>query len=121
MCVHNVVTLPEPVRLRDFEANEERNLSDFQGELVQLAAVLRGDHTKDTYPHKLVETMTVAQAATYCDEALKIFLEECEKARQTGADENAVIVVQNTDDNHNNKKNIRSFLHELLSCLICDN
>ncbi|KAJ8430444.1 hypothetical protein Cgig2_025871 [Carnegiea gigantea] len=115
------VTLPEPVRLRDFEANEERNLSDFQGELVQLAAVLRGDHTKDTYPHKLVETMTVAQAATYCDEALKIFLEECEKARQTGADENAVIVVQNTDDNDSNKKNSRSFLHEFLSCLVCDN
>lgn len=38
------VTLAEPVRLRDTEANEESKLSEFRKELAQLAAVLRGDH-----------------------------------------------------------------------------
>ncbi|KAL2892646.1 Non-specific phospholipase C3 [Bienertia sinuspersici] len=87
------VTLPEPVKLRDSEAKEDRKLSDFQGEMVQLAACLKGDHMKDTYPNKLVEEMNVAEAAKYCNEALEIFFQECEKAKQNGVDEDTVIVV----------------------------
>ncbi|KAE8721401.1 Non-specific phospholipase C5 [Hibiscus syriacus] len=59
------VTLPEPVKTRHSKAKETAKLSDFQEELVQMAAVLKGDHKSDIYPHKLVENMTVAEAAEY--------------------------------------------------------
>jgi len=74
------------VKLRRTAAAEQAPLSEFQEELVQLAAVLNGDHTKDSYPHKLVEGMTVAEAARYCVDAFKAFRDECEKCKKRGED-----------------------------------
>ncbi|KAJ9179816.1 hypothetical protein P3X46_008136 [Hevea brasiliensis] len=111
------VTLPEPVRLREFNANEEANLSEFQEELVQMAAVLNGDHKNDIYPQRLVEGMTVSQAAKYVENAYKKFCEECEKARESGVDESEVIVLPKLPTNTTSK----SFIEKLFSCLICDN
>ncbi|KAL9245200.1 hypothetical protein vseg_018878 [Gypsophila vaccaria] len=116
------VTLPEPVRLRDIDANEENTLSDFQEDLVQLAACLRGDHKNDDYPGKLLEGMTVGNAAKYCDSTFKSLLEECEKSRQNGVDEDSVIVVQSTDQDavSNEHNSSKSFIQKLSACLICD-
>ncbi|XP_021755145.1 non-specific phospholipase C4-like [Chenopodium quinoa] len=117
------VTMPEPVRLRDFEAREQKKLSDFQGEMVQLAACLKGDHKKDTYPNKLVEEMNVAHAADYCNEALKVFLQECEKARLDGVDDDTVIDIGDNEEQgiHIKEKDENSLVHKVFSCLACNN
>ncbi|KAH9618231.1 hypothetical protein KSS87_016175 [Heliosperma pusillum] len=120
------VTLQEPVRLRDFDAIEDKKLSEFQGEMVQLAACLRGDDHKDTYPLKLVEGMNVAQAAEYCNESFNIFLHECEKANNLGADQNDVVTVtakriESSDDEQEiPTKDLvhKSFFQKLFSCLL---
>jgi phospholipase C len=82
----HAATLPEPVKMRPTEAAEHATISDFQAELVQLGAALNGDHVKDTYPHKLVEGMTVADAARYCNSAFKAFQDECERCKKSGKD-----------------------------------
>ena len=110
------------MRLRDFEAKEHKKLSDFQGEMVQLAACLSGDHKKHTYPHKLVEGLNVAQASKYCNDAFNIFLKECEKAKKNGVDEDTVIVVEDTEeDTSSNHIYGKSFIHKFFSCLTCRN
>ncbi|KAJ4952836.1 hypothetical protein NE237_029668 [Protea cynaroides] len=68
------VTLPNPVKLREAEANENAKLNDFQQILVQMAAALNGDHRKDIYPDKLVENMTIGEAIKYCEDAFNKFL-----------------------------------------------
>ncbi|KAK9757704.1 hypothetical protein RND81_01G180900 [Saponaria officinalis] len=125
------VSLPEPVRLRDFDAKEDKKLSEFQEEMVQLAACLRGDHNKHTYPDKLVENMNVAQAAEYCNEAFQIYLQHCENAVKSGADENDVVEVGVEDiefsEDDNNKMSAaaanglisdKSFFRKLFSCFV---
>ncbi|KAG8090221.1 hypothetical protein GUJ93_ZPchr0011g28415 [Zizania palustris] len=88
-------TLPEPVRLRATEAEEEREISEFQAELVQLGAALNGDHYRDGYdPHVLVDGMSVAAAAEYCRDAFRRFLEESERCRDCGMDGSHVPMVQ---------------------------
>lgn len=110
------VTLPEPVRLREFNAREEANLSDFQEGLVHLAAVLNGEHKEEIYPRKLVEGMMVSQAARYVEDAFQKFVEECEKARESGVDESEVFVFPKLPTNSTSK----NFIEKLFSCLICD-
>ncbi|XP_030962379.1 non-specific phospholipase C4-like [Quercus lobata] len=108
------VTLGEPVKLRDDGPPDEAKLSEFQEELVQLAAVLNGDHRKETYPDKLVENMTVAEAAKYVTDAFKTFLDECDKARASGVSEDEIVVCATNSSS-------KSIASKLFSCLICDN
>lgn len=112
-----VVTLPEPVKLREAGSKDDAKISDFQEELVQLAAALNGDYKKDTYPHKLVENMTCSEAHKYVEEAFKKFQDECEKARKNGTDESKIIVCENSLPLQSQK----SFAHKIFSCLVCDN
>ncbi|KAL6841630.1 hypothetical protein ACP4OV_028569 [Aristida adscensionis] len=80
-------TLPEPVRLRSAEAAEHREISEFQAELVQLAAGLNGDAGTRAFENdKLIEGMTVAEAAEYCEGAFGRFRQECERCRECGMD-----------------------------------
>ncbi|GAB2287082.1 Phosphatidylglycerol/phosphatidylinositol transfer protein [Dionaea muscipula] len=44
------VQLPTPVKVRQGEANDDAQLSEFQQELMQLAAVLNGDSSLTSYP-----------------------------------------------------------------------
>lgn len=111
------VTLNDPVKLRNEEANEKRKISEFQEELVQLAAVLKGDEKKETYPQKLVEKMSVVEAASYCENALKSFLHECEKAKENGADESQIVVCGNQIQA--SKAKPKSFARKFLACLAC--
>ncbi|KAM0935439.1 putative phospholipase C [Dioscorea sansibarensis] len=96
------VTLPETEKMRKTDAAEDAKLSDFQKEMVQLAATLNGDHTKAIYPHKLVENMTVAQGAQYTTGALKVFLNGDENVKDT-----------------TNAKKKKSFANKLLICFVC--
>ncbi|KAF3958725.1 hypothetical protein CMV_016391 [Castanea mollissima] len=108
------VTLGEPVKLRDAGPPDAAKLSEFQEELVQLAAVLNGDHRKETYPDKLVENMTVVEAAKYVKDAFKTFLDECDKARASGVSEEEIVVCATSPSS-------KSLASKLFSCLICDN
>lgn len=107
-----LVTLPEPLKLRSTAAAEHAPLSEFQEELVQLAAVLNGDHTKDAYPSKLVQGMTVAQAARYCNDAFKAFLDECDRCKKCGQDGCYIPTVSPAPD-----KKKTSFASKLMACL----
>ncbi|XP_078182490.1 non-specific phospholipase C3-like [Carex rostrata] len=83
-------TLPEAKKLRERGANDDALISEFQSELVQLAAVLNGDHAKESYPDKLVQGMTVADAAQYTNDACQKFREECDRCIQAGMDESHI-------------------------------
>ncbi|CAI9103349.1 OLC1v1001812C1 [Oldenlandia corymbosa var. corymbosa] len=114
--------LPEPVRLRDTEAKEDAKLTDFQKELVQMTAVLGGDHIKDIYPHKLVEDITVATAVDYANTSFKKFLDECERLKQNGADESTICSLPLPVADHSKKQsNSRSFISKFFSCVACNN
>ncbi|KAM7472389.1 hypothetical protein LguiA_010572 [Lonicera macranthoides] len=114
------LTLPDALKMREEEANEEAKLSEFQEELVQLAASLNGDHTKDTFPTKLVENMTVIEAVGYVGDAYKKFCDDCHKARENGADESC-IVCDVEDPTTPEKPAPKSLTNKLFSCLVCDN
>ncbi|XP_021282371.1 non-specific phospholipase C4-like [Herrania umbratica] len=111
------VILPEPVNMRDAAAKETAKLSEFQQELVQMAAVLNGDHKKKIYPHKLVENMTVAMAVKYVDGAFKKFRHECQKAKERGIDESEIVDLGELPQ----RSNSNSVVRKMFSCLICDN
>lgn len=111
------VTLPEPVKLRETEAVENRKLSDFQLELMQLGAVLNGDCMKEGYPHRLFEDMTVVEAVKYLKEAFETFLAECEKCRKNGADGSQIVVVNPTNESASVKK--QSIGSKMLGCFVC--
>jgi len=87
--------LPEPVRLRSAEAEEHRGISEFQAELVQLGAALDGDHATEAYEtDKLIDRMTVAEAADYCERAFARFREECQRCHDCGMDDSYIPEVQ---------------------------
>ncbi|TVU12822.1 hypothetical protein EJB05_46484 [Eragrostis curvula] len=115
------LTLPEPVKLRSTGAVKHAALSEFQEELVQLAAVLNGDHAKDdaSYPHKLVEGMTVADAAKYCNDAFKAFLDECQRCKECGEDGCYIPTVKPSLPLPEHNKSTSSFASKLLACLAC--
>nr|AGT17027.1 phosphoesterase [Saccharum hybrid cultivar R570] len=113
------LTLPEPVKLRRTAVAEHAPLSEFQEELVQLAAVFNGDHTKESYPHKLVEGMTVAEAARYCVDAFKAFQDECEKCKKRGEDGSHIPTVKPSSSGKDKDKSKSSFVSKALACLPC--
>lgn len=118
--LYEIVTLPEPVKLREADAKEDAKLSEFQEELVQMAAALKGDHRKDTYPHKLVEDMNVSDASDYVHNAFNRFLDECQKAKTSGThDASDIVVCPPTPPKRASSK--KSFAQKMFSCLICDN
>lgn len=117
-CLWIPEVLPEPKKMRPTEAAEHGKLSDFQQELVQLGATLNGDCTKDIYPHKLVEGMTVAEGARYVSDAFKTFLEECENCRKKGEGDSHFVVVKPAVEPVVQKK--KSFARKMFACLVCN-
>lgn len=107
-------TLPEPVKLRPTEAAERAPISEFQAELVQLGAALNGDHAKDVYPHKLVEGMTVTDAARYCNSAFKAFQDECERCKKSGKDGSHVPTLPPSPPSKKSR-----FASKMLACFAC--
>ncbi|XP_068309322.1 non-specific phospholipase C6-like [Pyrus communis] len=85
------VTLPDVVPLRKTEAKEDGNLSEFQGEVVQLAAVLNGDHFLSSYPDEMSTKMSVREAHEYVKGAVSRFIRASKEAINLGADESAIV------------------------------
>lgn len=96
-----------------------------------MAAVLCGDHVKDTFPHKLVENMTVSNGVEYVQNAFKKFLDECEKHNQNGDDGSTIVVKNNatTKEVSTNiinkseeptKEKSKSFAAKFFSCIVCN-
>ncbi|KAL0429378.1 UNVERIFIED_CONTAM: Non-specific phospholipase C3 [Sesamum radiatum] len=112
------VSLPEPVKMREIEANyEDAKLSEFQEELVQLCAVLKGEQAQDHFPHGIVQDMKVLQAVDYVGGAFQKFMDDCDNAIRNGADESHIVC---TLAPHQPKRRFsRSFARKLCSCLTC--
>ncbi|WMV07239.1 hypothetical protein MTR67_000624 [Solanum verrucosum] len=83
--------LPTPTKIRQGDANEDKNISEFQEELVQLAAVLKGDHLLTSYPEKIGKGMTVREGKAYMEDAVKRFFEAGLAAKKIGVDEEQII------------------------------
>ena len=116
--MHFAVTLVEPVKLREGAAKEDAKLSEFQEELVEMAAVLNGDLKKDIYPQQLVDGLNVSDGAKYVEKAFKRFCDECDKATKNGVDDSEIICLEKPATTHRASK---SFVQKLFSCLVCDN
>ncbi|XP_057497904.1 LOW QUALITY PROTEIN: non-specific phospholipase C4-like [Actinidia eriantha] len=71
------VTLPEPVKMRETDPDDENKLSDYQKDMVLLAQALKGDDKEeDILLNKLADNMTVTEAVNYIEEAFKKFMDE---------------------------------------------
>lgn len=86
-----IVQLPSPVPIRQEEADEDRLMSEFQQELMHLAAVLKGDNTLSSYPETIVKGLTVKQGKEYMDEAVKRFFDAGKLAKKMGVDEEQIV------------------------------
>lgn len=112
------MTLVDPVKTREDGPDEEAKLTEFQEELVQLCAVLKGDHIDDdTFPNKIVVDMKVVQAVDYMVPAFDKFLNDCEDAKKNGADESHIVCEVKQLGKHVS----RSFKRKVFSCLTCGN
>ncbi|KAK4750689.1 hypothetical protein SAY87_004171 [Trapa incisa] len=84
-------TLPEVSPMRTTEPKENGSLSEFQGEIVQLAAVLNGDHYLSSFPDEMSKKMTVKEAHDYVKGAVSRFMRASKEALKLGADESAIV------------------------------
>ncbi|KAI3414643.1 uncharacterized protein J3R85_016059 [Psidium guajava] len=83
--------LPTPVKIREGEAKEDAKPSEFQQELLQLAAALTGDHIFTTNPERFGTEMTVREAKEYMENAVKSFLEAGLYAKKMGVDGEQIV------------------------------
>lgn len=79
------------MKIRKSEAKEDAKLTEFQEELVQLAAVLNGDHVLTSYPEQLGCKMTVKEGKEYMKDSVKKFLGAGLAAKMMGADDNQIV------------------------------
>ncbi|KAK8943252.1 hypothetical protein KSP39_PZI008977 [Platanthera zijinensis] len=82
--------LPIPVKIRNTEANEDAQLSEFQQELAQLASVLSGDHLLNNFQES-IKKMTVRQGTEYVEGAVKRFLEAGLTAKRMGVGDEQIV------------------------------
>ncbi|KAK1279215.1 hypothetical protein QJS04_geneDACA016566 [Acorus gramineus] len=85
------VQLPMPVKIRQGEANEDAKLSEFQQELMQLAAALNGDHLLTGLYERITKHMTVREGIAYMENSVKRFFEACLSAKSMGVDEEQIV------------------------------
>lgn len=83
--------LPDVAPLRKTEANEERELSQFQTEIVQLAAVLNGDNFLSSFSDEMTTKMNVREAHEYVTGSVSRFLRAGREAVKMGADESTIV------------------------------
>ncbi|KAL3828696.1 hypothetical protein ACJIZ3_017498 [Penstemon smallii] len=84
-------TLPNPVKIREGEANEDKKLSEFQQEMLQLAAVLKGDNVLTSFPVKIGKEMTVREGKEYMENAVKTFFEAGLAAIKMGVNQEQIV------------------------------
>ncbi|KAL9458580.1 hypothetical protein AB3S75_007446 [Citrus x aurantiifolia] len=83
--------LPTPIKIRQGEANENAKLSEFQQELMQLAAVLKGDHVLTSFPDNIGKDMTVKEGKEYMEDAVKRFFDAGLQASKMGVDVEQIV------------------------------
>ncbi|CAI0541364.1 unnamed protein product [Linum tenue] len=83
--------LPTPTRIRQTEANEEAKLTEFQQEMLQLAAVLKGDNVLSSYPNEIGKQMTVKEGTAYMEDAVRRFFQAGVYAKKMGVDEEQIV------------------------------
>ncbi|KAG2257520.1 hypothetical protein Bca52824_076814 [Brassica carinata] len=84
------MTLPAVSLMRATDPKEDAALSEFQSEMVQLAAVLNGDHFLSSFPDEVGKKMTVKQAHEYVKGATR-FIRASKEAVKLGADKSAIV------------------------------
>lgn len=77
--------------LRRTEPDENRGLSEFQSEMVQLGAVLNGDHFLSSIPDDMGKNMNVKEAYEYVRGAVSRFLRASKEATKLGADKSTIV------------------------------
>jgi phospholipase C len=77
--------------LRSTGAKEDGGLSEFQSEVVQLAAVLNGDHFLSSFPNEMSNKMNVKEAHAYVRRAVARFVRASKEAIKLGADQSAIV------------------------------
>ncbi|KAL2535847.1 Non-specific phospholipase C2 [Forsythia ovata] len=83
--------LPNPVKIRQGDANEDAKVSEFQQVLIQLAAVLKGDNILTSYQGKIGKEMTVREGKEYMEDAAKHFFESGSAAKPMGVGEEQTV------------------------------
>ncbi|KAL7139611.1 hypothetical protein ABFS83_09G064300 [Erythranthe nasuta] len=84
--------LPDVTPLRKTEIDENRDVSEFQSEVVQLAAVLNGDHFLTGFrDDDVAKKMNVKEAHEYVRGAVSRFVRASKEAIKLGADESAIV------------------------------
>lgn len=83
--------LPDVAPLRRTDIDENKALSEFQSEVVQLAAVLNGDHFLSSFPDDTGKKMNVKEAHEYVRGAVSRFIRASKEASKLGADESAIV------------------------------
>ena len=66
-------------------------MSQFQSEIVQLAAVLNGDHFLSSFPDEISNSMNVKAAHEYVSGSVSRFLRAGKEAITLGADESTIV------------------------------
>ncbi|PKA53711.1 phospholipase C [Apostasia shenzhenica] len=82
--------LPTPAKIRKTEANEDAQLSEFQQELAQLAAVLAGDHLLTNF-QEVIKKMNVRQGTEYVEYSVRRFFESGLAAKRMGVDHEQIV------------------------------
>lgn len=90
-CYFGAEKLPTPVKMREGGPNEDAQMSEFQQELIQLAAVLKGDNILTSFPGKIGKDMTVKQGKDYMDDAVRRFFEAGRYAKKMGVNEEHIV------------------------------
>ncbi|KAL5720083.1 phospholipase C [Ranunculus cassubicifolius] len=83
--------LPTPVKIRKSEPQEDARLSEFQQEIVQLAAVLKGEYGLTSVLDEIEKKMTVKEGHAYMEDALKSFFEAGNLAKKLGVDKEQIV------------------------------
>ncbi|KAF9607517.1 hypothetical protein IFM89_036879 [Coptis chinensis] len=83
--------LPDVAPLRSTEAKEDANLSEFQREVVHLAAVLNGEHFLSSFPDEISANMNVKDAYKYVTGAVSRFIQASKEAIMLGAQDSAIV------------------------------
>lgn len=83
--------LPDVVPLRGSDTNEDKLLSEFQRELVDLARALNGDLPLNSLRDQSGKQMTVKEADRYITRATSMFIQASKAAIESGADQYAIV------------------------------
>ncbi|WOL17962.1 hypothetical protein Cni_G26755 [Canna indica] len=83
--------LPDVPLLRETKALEDRVISEFQSEMVELAAVLNGDHHLIEASDEPIKRLTVREADAYVSHAISRFFRASKEAIKRGADESEIV------------------------------